>query len=452
METGLKLISDISRKGKSLNWLTGVLFLSDERFYNAEKVRLWETYFSELIVAGIGKEPESLPANVHWYEYESDGSRSEIWNAISKKVNNSWVLFLEDDEQPRFSSFPETQILENTQWPPAIINIQKENTTYHFYQMRLVNVTMNEDDIFRGHHLTDATEFVRSHDVNLSSKPIIIERESSVYSHIDIDQELSLKNQAPKLYLVQGNRYLQEKKYVRAAAQFRQLLKKQKLLPFDRLAGVNGLASCFAEQHKWEKALSLTKQSLEAESFQRLPYLIQFRIHELRKDWQKAFDVLKQYYERLSLFSSASFDRKIGEEKSLVNLANIALKAGHRAKATDYFDRLFSFKRGNADEAMLEKALLLSIELNNLERSVYLFERIFNDRLPPCQMDAESREQIDQVMTMFMKKDWYDYVSTIYKKLHDAHPEDQEYKRKLIVTLTKTNRLDQAKKMVANIV
>ncbi|PAU94595.1 hypothetical protein CK503_07320 [Aliifodinibius salipaludis] len=450
MESGLKSIAN--RESKSLNWLTGVLYLSDAKFYNAEKVRQWDTYFSELIVVGIGEEPKNLADNVHWYEYEAETSRSEVWNTINKQVSNSWVLFLEDDEVPRFSSFPDAQSLESMLWTPAIINIQWQSTTHHFYQMRLVNVSIEEEDIFRGYHLTDATEFVRSKEIDLSSTPIIIERKSSVYSHIDIDQELSLQKQAPKLYLVQGNRYLQEKKYVRAAAQFRQLLKKQKLLPFDRLAAVNGLASCLAEQHKWEKALSLTKQSIKAESLQGLPYLIQFRIHELRKDWQKAFEVLNQYYDRLSLFSSASFDRKIDEEKSLINLANIALKAGHRAKATDYFDRLFSFKRGNTDKAMLEKALLLSIELNDLDRSVYLFERIFNDQLPPNQMDAESREQIDEVMTMFMKKDWYDYVSNIYKKLYDAHPEDQEYKRKLIVTLTKTNRLDQAKKMVANIV
>ncbi len=452
MEAGLKPISNTNRENKSLNWLTGVLFLSDAKFYDVEKVKLWDTYFSELIVAGMGRKPENFPDNVHWHEYEGDISRSDVWNAINKKVNNSWVLFLEDDEQPRFSSFPNAENLEKMQWAPAIINIQKQSTTHHFYQMRLVNVSISKNDIFRGHHLTDATEFVRSQGVDLSSKPIIIERESRVYSHIDIDKELSLKKQAPKLYLVQGNRYLQDKKYVRAAAQFRQLLKKERLLPFDRLAAVNGLASCLAEQHKWEKALSLTKQSLEAESLQRLPYLIQFRIHELRKEWQKAFDVLRQYYDRLSLFSSASFDRKIDEEKSLINLANIALKAGHRSKATDYFDRLFSFKRGNADEAMLEKALLLSIELNDLDRSVYLFERMYNNHLPPNKMNGESKKQIDEVMTMFMKKDWYDYVSNIYKKLHEAYPEDQEYKRKLIVTLTKTNRLDQAKKMVANIV
>lgn len=449
---GSGLISISNEGQKKLDWLTGVLFLSDVTFYDARKIKQWDNYFSELIVAGFGEAPKNLPEDVQWYEYEAEKSRSKVWNAITKQVTNSWVLFLEDDEQLQFHSIPDVKSLKNGQWVPATINIQKQSTTHHFYQIRLVNPTITEDDIFRGFHLTDTTKFIRSNNIELSSNPIVIERANSIYAHIDIDQELSLKEQSPKLYLVQGKRYLEDKKYVRAAAQFRQLLKKKKLLPFDRLAAVNGLASCLAEQHKWEKALSLTQQSLEAESLQRLPYLIQFRIHELRKEWQKAFNVLKQYYDRLSLFSWASFDRKIDEEKTLVNLANVALKAGDRSQATDYFETLFAFKRGNADREMLEKALLLSIELNDFERSVYLFERMYDDQLPPNKMEEEVRAEIDEIMTLFMKRDWYDYVSGIYKKLYNVYPDDQEYKRKLIVTLTKTNRLDQAKKMVANIV
>ncbi|MCW9705349.1 tetratricopeptide repeat protein [Fodinibius salsisoli] len=450
MESGISSISD--GENTRSDWLTGVLFLSDSAFYNTKKLRQWQGYFSELIVAGKGEAPQSLPEGVRWYQYDAESSRSKVWNTITEKVTGSWALFLEDDEQLQFSSFPNAQSLDKTEWAPAIINIQRNSTTHHYYQMRLVNVSMDEGHIFQGHQLADATEFVRSNKINLSSKPIIIERDTSLYSHIDIEEELSLKKQAPKLYLVQGNRYLKAKKYVRASAQFRQLLKQEKLLPFDRLAAVNGLASCLAEQHKWERALSLCTQSLEAESLQRLPYLIQFRIHELRKQWQRAFEVLKQYYDRLALFSGASFDRKIDEEKTFVNLANVALKAGRRAKANEYFDKLFTFKRGNSDRAMLEKALMLSIELDDFERSTYLFEQMFGDQLPPNEMEEGIREEIDEVMTLFMTQNWYGYVSTVYKKLYDAHPGDQVYKRKLIVSLTKTNRLEQAKKMVANII
>jgi hypothetical protein len=414
---------------------------------------LWSTYFADLTVAGTGRAPDNLPADVNWYSYDEQESRAEVWNNLIQRCEVPWVFFLEDDEQLRFSSFPSRPMVDEQQWIPAIIQNNRQGAVHQYYHTRLVNTTaLQSQRVFEGYNLPDATHYIRSNEIDLVSNPIIIERESNPFAHIDTDEELSQKAQSPRLYLVQGRRYFQDKKYVRAAAQFRQLLKKEKLLPFDRLAAVNGLASCLTEQHKWEKALSLCEQSLTAESLQRLPYLIQFRIHELRKEWQKAFEALKQYYDRLSLDSRASFDRQIDEEKTLVNLANVALKNGNRARATAYFEELFTFKRDNADRDLLEKALLLSIELNDFKRSVYLFERLYSDLLPPHQMDQEYREEIDEVMTMFMNQEWYEYVSGIYNKLHNAYPDDREYKRKFIVTLTKTNRLDKAKKMVANIV
>ncbi len=451
MESALRSVSQ--KTSSNLDWITGVLFLSDRKFFDLEKVKQWDSYFAELIVAGTGEAPANLPESIHWHACDPQSGRAEIWNTIASKGNTSWMLFLEDDEQLRFSSFPTKKSLEQSQWAPVIITRANSGGQHQYYQMRFINTSCVEDEkIFRGYNLPDATDFVRSHDITLTNKPILIVRESNPYGYVDIDEELSLKDYAPKLYLIQGNRNIQDNEYVRASAQFRQLLKKEKLLPFDRLAGVNGLASCLTEQHKWKKALSLARQSLEAESLQRLPYLIQFRIHELRKEWQDAFDILKQYYGRLSLFSRANFDQQIDEEKTLVRLANVALKAGERAKATDYFEELFTFKRGNADRALLEKALLISIDLKDFKRSVYLFERLFGDMLPPNETNEQYREQIDNIMTMFMKQEWFDYVSGIYNKLHNAYPENSEYKRRLIVTLTKTNRLDQAKKMVANIV
>lgn len=451
MESGLESI--LCESQRSADWITGVLFLTDQSFYNEQKVSRWNDYFGSLIVAGTGTAPENLPEAVHWFSYDPEMGRAQIWNAIARNHGGQWMLFAEDDEQIHFSDMPGQQAVENNQWVPALITVEKEGTQLQYYQMRLIDTSdVKIQKVYSGFDLPDTTNYVRSNDIVLTDKPIVIERIGDPYSNVDIETELSQQNQASRLYLVQGKRDLKNKKYVRAAAQFRQLLKKEKLLPFDRLAAVNGLAGCLAEQHKWEKALSLTKQSLEAESLQCLPYLIQFRIHELRKEWHEALNILQRYYDRFSLFSRANFDRKIDEEKTLINLANVALKAGQRSKATDYFNKLFSFKRDNADRGMLEKALLLSIELNDFERSVYLFERMFADHLPPNDMEQGMREQIDEVMTMFMKRDWHDYVSNIYKKLHNAHPKDPEYKRKLIVTLTKTNRLDQAKKMVANIV
>lgn len=95
--------------------------------------------------------------------------------------------------------------------------------------------------------------------------------------------------------------------------------------------------------------------------------------------------------------------------------------------------------------------LLLSIELDDYDRSTNLFEQLFKERLPH-NLDEEGQGELDKIMTLFMEREWYDYVSKVYNNLHDAHPQNRSYKRRLIVTLTKTNRLDRAKTMLGSMV
>ena len=397
--------------------------------------------------------PERLPDTTGWITYDPEEGRSELWNRLIRRSGAGWVFFLEDDETVRLSSFPAEDTLEETELTPALIVEERGRNHRQFYQMRLIHrdsARPSSQNIFAGRNLPDSTRYIRDNGISLNSNPIVIERESSFLAHVDIDEELSERDFSPKLYLVQGERYFSEGKYVKAAAQYRQLLKREKLLPFDRLAAVNGLASCFAEQYKWNEAITLSEESLKAESLQRLPYLIQFRIFELQKAWREALEVLKQYHKRLSLYSMASFDRIMDEEQTLVTLANIALKAGEREEATRYFGDLFTYKRGEIEPQLLKKVLLLSIELKDYRQSVHLFERLFSDRLPD-QLDAKAEEELTEIMDLFMKGGWHEYVSQVYAQLHEAYPENSTYYRKLIVTLSKTDRLDQARQMVAGI-
>lgn len=438
----------LHQKSTDLKWVEVVLYLSDTAKLDRKKVRQWADQFSRVTVAAVGERPETLPDNVTWHSFKADCVRSEVWNALLEGAQKEWVLFIEDDEYIRFSSFPDERSINEKKWAPALIKHYKNGITRQIYQTRLVNATTG---IFEGRELPDCTRYIRENNIVLSNYPIIIERETNPTQHIDIDEELSIKRYSPKLYLVQGERYFNAKKYVHAAAQYRQVLKEEKLLPFDRLGAVNGLASCLAEQHKWTNAITLAKESLNAELFQSLPYLIQFKIHELRKEWYKAYEIMCKYHEHYSLHSRASFDKIIDEEQTLVDLAHMALRTGNRREAANYFDKFFTFKRGDVDRSLLYKVLVLSIELNDFERSVSLFESLFKKKLSD-KLDEKDQEELNDIMTMFMKRKWYEYVSEVYTKLNQSYPENRIYKRKLIVALTKTNRLDKAKTMLANIV
>jgi len=449
MRNMLATVPQQNNDDNCIDWLEVVLLLSDLKYLDVERIHRWYKHFTHLTVVAAAERPPALSNNISWQKMGEDKGRSRLWDSMLGKARSDWVFFLEDDEYIRLESIPSRHLLDLKTWSPSLIQQENSGGYVQYYQMRLVHAT--KDHVFDGKNLPDCTRYIRDNEIQLLDHSIVIERGSNPMEHVDIDEELSLKNYSPKLYLVSGDRYFNDTKYVQAAAQYRRLLKEQKLLPFDRLGAVNGLASCLVEQYKWDKAMTLSNESLNAESLQSLPYLIQYRIYELSKEWKKAYDVMKQYYERFSLHSQASFDRIIDEEKILVNLANVALKAGIRSAATRYFGKLFEFKRDGIDRSLLKKVLVLSIELEDFDRSVYLFERIFKNDLFK-EMSQELEDDLDQIMTMFMKKGWYDYVAQIYTRLLDLHPDNYIYKRKLIVIHTKTNRLDKAKAILANIV
>ncbi|SHG13740.1 hypothetical protein SAMN05443144_1202 [Fodinibius roseus] len=448
----IKLIPATAKPEEVIDWVELVLFLSDDSYLDKRKIRDWSQKFNSITVAGKGEHPPTqLPDGVAWYSYSGDSRRSEVWNHLVGAAHKEWVLFVEDDEQIRFSDFPSRTFIDSNTWCPALIRQKRKEHTRQFYHMRLVHTPVEGTVVFEGQSIPDCTRYIREREIELCNRPVLIERESSPIAHVDIEEELSVKSYSPKLYLVQGARYYRERKYVRAAAQYRQLLKKEKLLPFDRLAAVNGLASCMAEQHKWSKAMTLTEESLKAESIQALPYFIQFKIHELQKEWGNAHTALRRYYEQQSLYSRSSFDKVMNEESILVHLSDVALRAGDRHMASDYFEELFTYKREEVDRVLLYKVLVLSIELSNYERSVHLFNRMFKDVFPD-KFDEKQKEKLNDIMTMFMNQEWYPFVANVYSKMCNAFPGDEVFKRRLIVSLTKTNRLDKARTMVSNII
>lgn len=434
---------------RNINWVELVLFLSDMQYLEKEKAVSWSHQFARVTIAGPGERPVTLPTHIRWYSYRNGDPKSRIWNRLLQEAKAEWVLFLEDDEQVMLSDFPARESINRNCWSPALISYfsNEKDKERRFYQIRLVPQT--ESPLFDGNNLPDCTRYFTEYDYELANKPLFIERSTDPLVHVDPDLELSVQAFAPKVYLVQGDRFFRQGKYVHAAAQYRRLLKKEKLLPFDRLGAVNGLTSCLAEQFKWPQAMALAQKSIEAEPLQKLPYLIQYQIFQLSKQWDEALEVLDRYYELINLPSKANFDKAIDEEETLLNLADLALKGGSKKQASEYFEKLFLMKDGDVERSFLERLLLLSIELSDYERSVFFFQRMFDDLIPD-KFDEEQEQSLHDYMSMFMRKGWYDFVFNIYNQLYTFYPENNEYKRRLIVTLSKTDRLEKARKLIAS--
>lgn len=433
---------------KYVNWAEVVVHYTDINFVNIKKLNRLSTIFSKVHVLAPQSGTSLNTTDISWHVYDKDQTRAALWNSWLNKAETDWVLFIEDDEEIIFLDFPGENDISSNRWAPALITLNGEEKQKQYYQMRLIY--NNGNTVFQGQDYPDCTAFVTSNEIEISNMPIQIERESDFINFVDPMKERSVSDFAPSVHLIEGQRCFKTGKYAQAASEYRQLLKKEKLLPFDRLAGVNGLASCFTEQYKWEKALQLTSQSMEAESLQNIPYLIQFRIYQLQGKWEKAFHALNRYHESGQLHSKASFDVILNEEDTLVNLADLAMKLGERSKAKDYLDEIFRIKNGKVEASFLRKLLLLCIELRDRERAIHYFKKVYENSFPDW-VSEDQKNEFNDYMTMFMKNEWYEFVHEVYKELLLKYPAEDEYKRRLIVVSVKTNRMKEARELAAKV-
>jgi tetratricopeptide (TPR) repeat protein len=431
-----------------LNWAQLVVYLTDIQHLDPGLITYWNAIFHKVVISAPENNQIELPSNVEWKLHKADQPRSKIWNQLLEDAESDWVLFLENDEDIRFNDFPTLDEINEKHWPPALILHGDREKMLQHYQIRFVPKGFS--NIFEGKNLPDCTRFITQNDISLSNMPVLIERKSNPLEEVDPEDELGVQAYSPQLYLVQGQKYFKQKKYVHAAGQFRQILKADKLLPFDRLAAVNGLSSCLAEQHKWPQALALADKSLEAEPFQSLPYLIKFKIYQLQKQWDKAYQALVKYYNRINLYSRASFDVTLSSEETLLCLSDLAMHLSLREQSFAYLNDLYAMKNGKVGRDFLQQLLVLSIDLGDEKKSIYFFKRLFNEELE-TEFSPETKNEMNDYMSMFMKKEWFDFVYEIYNALHNKYPDDDEFKRRLIVVSVKTQRVEKARKLASRV-
>ncbi|TVQ66304.1 MAG: hypothetical protein EA360_06690 [Balneolaceae bacterium] len=431
------------------DWIEIIHFITDPALLDIQKIERWMERCSHITVAL----PESsdllrLPEGVNRMAYNREMSRATIWNRLARTSHREWILFLLDDEEPDFDTLPDRREINRKKWAPLLIRQKNQHQRgRQLYQMRLVCKT--DSAIFDGHMLPDATRYISSRNIKLTEKPAVAYRESELFADVNEEEEMRVRNISPSLYLVLGYHLLHERKIAYAAANFRKLLKMETLLPFDRLAAVNGLMSCFTEQYKWDRALYLANEAIQAEPRQYLPYLVKFKIFQLNKQWNEAIGVLKIYQEILCSegYSHASFEKYISEEQTFSILGELAMKTGLRKEALVFYEKLCRLKSEDVDQELLHTLLVLSIELLDYEKAVFYFKQIFAASLPD-KLSPEMNEKLNDYLSMFMVNGWYDYPSEVYDLLYEQESENGEYRRRLIVTLTKTDRLERARKLI----
>jgi hypothetical protein len=434
-------------------WVDLVWYLSDIAYLTEEKLLKYIKNYGSIVIASLQDRPNNLPNNVFWYCYKQEQSKASVWNKLLEKGEHNWKLYLMDDEILRIEEL-DMNIADNPkEWPATLIHHRGSEKNNQYYQMRLIH---NFDGFkFDGVNIPDTTRSIINEGISISNVPIEIMASKNPNADIDIEEEMAIQNYAPQLFLENGYRLFKKGKFIHAAAQYRVLANAEKVLPFDRLSALNGIASCHAEQFRWEYALLAANKSLEEESFQHLPYLVKFKVNQLNKNYVEAYKALNKYYEntfytRIKLHSKANYDVRITIEDTLISLIDLAFKAGYVQKAQEHLEELFDQKEGKLEKEFLMQLLVLCIELEDFDKSEFFFKELYAKKIPKNLTEKEL-SFLNDYMELFMKKNWYEMPYEVYSELYYHYPENDEFRRRLIVTLVKTGRVEQARNLASKV-
>ncbi len=446
-------IQNSTNTNKKATWVDVVWYLSDTKYLTEDRLEELKSTFGNVVVAIPEHSPLMASQKVIWHQYQPESPKAEVWNAMLNKGSNAWKMYLQDDEFLRVPELDAEIAMNKKEWPATLIIHRGSEKNYQYYQMRLIHNF--EGFHFDGVNLPDVTRSFINNGITLSNVPIEVIATKNPNAELDIEEELSIANNAPQLFIENGYRLYKAKKYIHAAAQYRQLANSDMVMPFDRLSALNGIASCHAETFRWNQALAAADQSIAEESFQNLPYLIKFKVSQLNKEWDDAYMSLKKYYEntfyeRIKLHSRANYDVRITIDDTLISLVDLAFKAGHLEEASEHLEELFDLKEGNLDNSLVKQLLVLSIELEEKEKADFYFKKLYAGKFPKNLTEKETN-QLNDYMELFIQQGWYESVYEVYSELHYHYPQNDEFRRRLIVTLVKTGRLEQARNLASKV-
>lgn len=416
------------------------LYLYNKNVQTKEEYELieeYESYFEQVVI---------LTPSELGYLYPDLPSKTAQWNEILNSTHTPWALFLDSEEFLDLSELNALNYIDQQSWVSTLISFGQEDQIEFYHQLRLVPTNTNEK-IFGGHQLPDASRYVQKHNIKLLSGCLHISRMNHLWQDVDLEFERAQASMPTTIHLYEARNLIKANKYVQAAAEYRQVLKKADVLPYDYLAGLNGIARCYAEQHKWNRALEYTEESIAREQQQYIPYLIQFRIYQMNKNWGAALESLEHYWENIKSYSRSSHETILPSSDTLLQMSNLSLKAGKNELAYKYLTQYMDKMGADLDTQYSHAALTLCIELSMKKEALKHLNELYPNPVV-FEFTDEEEARFHDYLELFLNKSWYEPVQQIYTALYNANPDSEHYKRRLIVTLIKADRLDQAKSLL----
>lgn len=416
--------------------------------YNREIAR-WLFRFGAVRVLSDQPRPAHLPQDVRWSEFPSETTRTENWNRAVEESSHSWTLILEQGEHLHPESFDLNLPLDPGSWPLARICWRREGDVTRIYQQnRLIPGGWSAP--FDGMDLPDVSRTLREHSILAGDRVLELDRETHPWQDVRSHPDRPGEEDTPSWKLAMGEYFLDEGQPVVAAGYFRTLLKRSELSMGDRLSALNGLASSYAEQHRWREALDLTDQSISQTSRQWLPHLIRYRLLDLSGEKGAARQALEMYALAMEKDSRASMDRRLSWSELVRRQIRLDVAMGDLARALDGLDRLAEQLEGEAYHEIVLRAIRVALQARDRERAGSYLNRLKGE-LEKAEPSAERLEELELLMEGMSDEGWYDLLLPVYESLQTQYPENELYRRRLIVALSRTGHLKRAQAMMRGV-
>lgn len=374
--------------------------------------------------------------------YPGEGNKVGALNTAVRQVQTSFILVLESDEFAFLSKLPETP--EPAACYAALVDVAGREVPQRNYQLRLFPRPVQHDPLFDGFAIPDLSRTFHSRQWTLSDTLIPIHKRQPLFSMARME---AAGEEATINPFWKGVFAFEHKKYRQAEKLFHQVIRQRRLLPFDYLAALNGLAGALTEQHKLKQALEIATRSVERDRRQYAPYLTLFKIHKLMGQPGEAYRALGLYLQKACYASRANMDVSLPLSDCHFLMAETAFGEGDYEQAFRHYEWFYELNNRQVSQAVLEKLFIYAIELKNYEKSIQYFDDIFGAYIPD-RLTEDMSARLLESLSLFMDNEWYDFVSGVYEELVESNPGDNQLLNGWITTLIKNKEIARAQALL----
>ena len=377
--------------------------------------------------------------------YLSELGRVNAINKALKIINTPWILYLNEGEAiDSFKLIPEN----GNVYAASIKYHNTEKSPFYKYEIRLFPV--HEEILLNGFDLPDLYELFQKNNWELSEQVLEIQQpiNHELLQEINPDKEIEQFPVSSRARLIKAIELISNQETKKAIGYFRQALQKKNMFKFDYTATLNGLSDALVEQNQWEEAKTHVEISLLEESRQRMPYLVLYKIAQLKRNWKDAISNLEKYLIYHDQITKTNYDVYLKKDECHYLIADAAFRDGDYQQALKHYEQYYILNDGNIDREILKKLFIYSIELSDYDHSVQYFMDMFGAYIPDLLSD-ENYKLMQEALSLFIKKGWIELPCDIYEQLYEQNPDDEKILHHWVAALIKAKKVKKAQRLLA---